>query len=99
MWSWILPIVGAVYTFGLFFIFFSYSPKSPISTTFFIMFDLLPILFFITGLFLGIFSLIRIKHNQKLTGRADAIVGIILNSIVIFWMIPSILKIMENLPD
>lgn len=43
------------------------------------------VLIMIAGFIFGIIGLLRVKKNPKITGRAHAIVGIILNAMLFFF--------------
>ena len=79
VWSWILPIIG----YGLY-ILYTLIPNRGVG------FDLFLIVILILGstmlgLIFGIIGLRKIKQNTQLSGKVNAIAGIILSAILLLY--------------
>ena len=79
VWSWVLPVLGL----GFNFVFL----LSSIHIALLIGPVLVVLVFgsFVVGLILGIIGLRKINKNHELSGRAHAIVGIILSSLLFIY--------------
>ncbi|MFH1425181.1 MAG: hypothetical protein ABIG28_00415 [archaeon] len=87
-WSWILPLIGL----ALSFIVLLMAGEGIIVGIIFVSLFVLGAS--ITGLIFGITALRRISKNSKLTGKGHAIVGIILNGILLLIFLYRVVSIL-----